>query len=199
MELFPRDPDKKRGPSSRFHDNYVKIRRPADNKRGYKYEYAYSGDWYIWTNPPEAVRRLRLLCTALIPAALVIFITAAFWPAELNISNLAVIPSMGSLIFLVLMAYCLIQFYRLPGDMRMTVFMFKDLYIRFRAFSLAGCIFLAAYFAVGIYMLATTSTVTAVSVLLPAAYLLCAASCGVVFAGLLKLDYETAKNDLARS
>ena len=198
MDPFSRDSyrsDKKRA-STRFRDNFVKVRRPANNKKGYRDEFVYSGDWYIWTNPQEDIKKLRLLCTVFIPLSLAIFLVAALQPVPVNIHDLAVITSLGSLVTLVLMAYCLVQFYRLPGDMRMTVMMFRDLHVRFRIYTLANCILEAAGFGVGVYLLAAGSPVTVISVLVSAAYLLCAVAAAFIFSRLIKLRYRTEENEL---
>ena len=45
----------------RYRDYYEKIQVPADNKRGFKTEYHYKGEWYVWDISAEALKREKII------------------------------------------------------------------------------------------------------------------------------------------
>ena len=45
----------------RYRDYYEKIQVPADNRRGFKTEYHYKGEWCVWDISAEALKRGKSL------------------------------------------------------------------------------------------------------------------------------------------
>lgn len=43
----------------RFEENYVAVEKPANNKDGFKIEYVYYAQWYLWDRPEEELKKCK--------------------------------------------------------------------------------------------------------------------------------------------
>ena len=97
--------------------NYVPKQIPAENKKGYKTEYIYQGDWYVWDCEPKKLRFFRIcsLTTAGLIAGF--FLAGALQRTFCNTISFVAVPSLLSIVALMLGTYGLFSppFYVFPG------------------------------------------------------------------------------------
>ena len=88
----------------RYRDYYEKIQVPADNKRGFKTEYHYKGEWYVWDISAEALKREKIITVSAEAVSLCLFIFSATRHVGFNalhvasgLAILSMVPLLGEL------------------------------------------------------------------------------------------------------
>lgn len=82
----------------RYFEDYTAEMVDADNRKGYKIVYTYTGNWYSWdVDGPDLLRR-RSIYAALALAATMLFILCGTRPAFINTAGIVVIPCVVSVV-----------------------------------------------------------------------------------------------------
>lgn len=111
--------------------NYVPKQIPAENKKGYKTEYIYQGDWYVWDCEPKKLRFFRIcsLTTAGLIAGF--FLAGALQRTFCNTISFVAVPSLLSIVALMLGTYGLFSpLLRVP---RLPVYDFRSMHLMVQA------------------------------------------------------------------
>ncbi|MGM9522516.1 MAG: hypothetical protein ACI3VB_08565 [Oscillospiraceae bacterium] len=180
-------------PSTKFRDNHQLRKQPANNKKGYKAVYVYTGDWYVWQNDASSLKKLRFLYVFSVVSSVLIFLISAVQFTDVNMSSIVAVPSLASIIPMFLVIYGTIQLCRTPKDGKMTVMMWSDAYRMLRAGSIAYSILM--FIAVGacVYRFFIVAP-TMLSIFVFAGYLVCAVLGMIMFASHKHLKYKVVHN-----
>lgn len=84
---------KKKTLRSRFEDNYTVVTEPADNKKGYTFQYVYYAPWYVWQVSEDVFRRKKRLLAALEVFGLVLFLATVLVRSPINSSRYVFLPT----------------------------------------------------------------------------------------------------------
>lgn len=73
----------------RYFEHFEKIQTPADNRRGFRTEYRYKGDYYGWDEDAGALKKRRILYFAAEIFSIAVFLFSATRRVELNTVRIA--------------------------------------------------------------------------------------------------------------
>lgn len=74
---------------SRYFENYEKVQTPAKNRRGFKTEYRYKGDWYAWDLSDQGLKTEKVVFASAELAGIAVFLVSASRHTEFNSLRLA--------------------------------------------------------------------------------------------------------------
>lgn len=84
-----------------FEEVFTWVEVPADNKKGFKIKYVYTGPWYMWRVSAEEKKRNKRVIGALCVLDILFFAVAGLMPGSLNTVKWVEIPGLFSLIPLI--------------------------------------------------------------------------------------------------
>lgn len=71
-------------PREKFEESYVAVSVPADNKNGFKIEYVYYDEWFMWKEPEERLKRTKCYFIALCLLKTALFLVSSTVYAGVN-------------------------------------------------------------------------------------------------------------------
>lgn len=94
----------------RFEENYAAVERPANNKDGFKIEYVYYAQWYIWDLPEKELKKCKLTLLAVSVIGLLFYIYGGTRQCEANSALWVGVPALVGLCGHVFELFGLIMF-----------------------------------------------------------------------------------------
>ncbi len=67
-----------------YEDDYMAVSIPANNRKGFKVQYIYSGPWYLWDLPESVLKQKKLLLTIVSVGSLILFLLIGIQKSGLN-------------------------------------------------------------------------------------------------------------------
>lgn len=179
----------------KFEANYVAVREPCSNRKGFKMVYRYCGPWYFWRLTSKQRKRCKLfLGTAgVLNAALYILFSILY--AEINMVIYFTVPAALSLIALMFEELGIVQF--CFQKEKMTEIDFESIAGKIKVAAPIHAALLAVTILSGIFYL-TAKSFTVLSLLVILGYAVCAALSVSIFWKYKSIPYYSEKNPLRR-
>lgn len=174
-----------------FEENYTAVEVPAQNKKGYKIEYLYSGPWYIWDMPKDKLKREKWMELGLSLTGIFLYLFTGAANTPVNTSKLGVILAVLALCIHVLEIFALIKF--ICAGYRTTKMTYQKVdRILGAATGLRGILLCGVAFVAFVY--AVTGGMDMLSLLVTAGYLGCGSIAFMIYRRYNKITFYTEKN-----
>lgn len=111
-----------------FEENYIAIKKPCANKKGFKIEYVYYGPWYMWDISKTALLRTKRNIGVLCVLNIAFLCVASLQDSPINYSLLVEIPGVLSLLALMFQIIGIVQF--ICSKEKMTRYTYNDINIK---------------------------------------------------------------------
>lgn len=159
-------------PREKFEESYVAVSVPADNKDGFKIEYVYYDEWFIWNQPEDMLLRTKNTLLAMCLVKTVLFMVLSTVRCTINTALWVEFPATVAFCALIFEIIGAFQF-RL-AKYRTTRQTYNDVHLKLRTAPViyGGLILLSALIS-GVYMAA--GRFSPVSLAVAVGYVLCAA------------------------
>lgn len=126
----------------RFQEDYAAVEVPCDNKKGFRIDYVYFGNWLVWNLPEKELKRRKgLILLEGIASALACFGTAAV-PSALNRLPLVAFPAILAICALLIELFGVGHF--CLAGYKATKFTYETVNRRMRVYPVCNLIFSAA-------------------------------------------------------
>ena len=174
-----------------FEENYKAVKVPANNKHGYKMDYVYIGDWYLWQHEAKEVQKAKraILNAGLI--SLILYVAAAIQDDPVNYSRLVGLTGMLSLAPFVFEAFGIVQFYL--SKEKLTVQAYWDIAGKLKVAPVLHALLLFCCAAFGIWEV-FRSEADSIQLMIPLCYLLSGMESMMVFGWFQRLKSRKVPN-----
>ena len=152
-----------------FEENYKAVKVPADNRKGYRMDYQYIGNWMVWQNEEREVRKCRTFVLNACLISLILYVVAALQSVPVNYGRLVSLTGMLSLAPFVFEIFGAVQFF-FSKD-RMTEQSYTDILGKLRIAPFVHALLLTACAAIGAGQILLTGG-ERTQLLIPVCYLL---------------------------
>ena len=168
---------------------------PADNKKGFKIKYVYSGPWYIWRTEPEEIQKSKVVIGILCLLDMILFAAAGLMPGSVNTVKWVEIPGLFSLLALVYEITGVVAFCRSKEKMLQPDFRRIKTYLG-AAPVVRGVLTLATA-AGSVYAIGMTE-VTAYHIATTVLFLLSSVASLIMWKRFVKIPHTSEKNDILK-
>ena len=94
----------------KFEENYKAVQVPANNKKGFKINYEYIGEWCLWRESAEEVSRTKRFVMTCCIGALVLYLAAAVQNSPVNYTRFVSMTGLLSLAPYIFIVFGAVQF-----------------------------------------------------------------------------------------
>ncbi|MBQ9064156.1 MAG: hypothetical protein IJ123_01770 [Blautia sp.] len=94
----------------KFEEDYKAVKVPCGNKKGYKIDYVYIGDWWLWKEPRDQVNRCKRYVMSCCIGSLVLYLAAALQNSPVNYSRFVSMTGLLSLAPYIFVIFGSVQF-----------------------------------------------------------------------------------------
>ena len=177
-----------------FEENYQAVSVPANNKKGFKIRYVYTGAWMVCREDGALVRRIKHYIISACAVCLILYFAASLRNSPVNAARGVSIFGLLSLVPYVFLLFGAVQF--AVSKEKLTVSSHSDITVRILASSVIYAALLAVCGVLSV-IAALKSGSGAGGCLIGACYLLSAAGAVTIALAFRKLHFIKVENDAA--